>query len=414
MRRRASTIVCVVSGLLLTACPPPKSSSSSSGPQSAPPPPPPRVGPGAFADEATVGSQAFFVKLTRLVIGGDFDSWGNEDVEVSITVGGQTRRMYRDSLGLPDGRLETFELADEEWHELAPVSPTEVDLAVRDEDGTDWETIAGTPRPLVLEEPAFGAEAAPRAQQVDLGTIRGTRSGFMVASSSFTIPDAAATLVLVRAPRRDGPDDESRRITRAAFEPVLAAAAPKTAREAGALTKLLLDCQERSARAAPRSTHTWVRRTLPKLRQLAVTAGEQAEAAAAADPDRVRAAVVRVREALVEDAKRGLDPSKRPLGVVGEPAPPGAAAAAEAVAKVEVTEVTPAAMDALAAACVQAMEAWKGQRPTMDVAPGGALFAALAACQKAAQAAKDGQAKLPEAATALARLQAALGPETGK
>jgi hypothetical protein len=56
---------------------------------------------------------------------------------------------------------------------------------------------------------AYGDEATPGRTTVDLGTIRGISEG-IVSRGSFTIPGATCALALVRAPRRDSPDDSSR------------------------------------------------------------------------------------------------------------------------------------------------------------------------------------------------------------
>jgi len=233
-------------GLLVVGCPPPVSA--------------PSVAPPTAAPKAT---QAYFVRLTSLSVGGNFDGTGTEEVQVVLEANEDTRVLFSGDLDLPLDRLETYPTQDGPWLELPFVQRLEVGVTVYDVDVTSSEVVCGGTGQVALH--SYGPEDVPGRLEVALGTIRGTSQPLQGVQTAFTIPGAKCALALVRVARRDAADETSRRVTRETFDALLSAKAPTTSAEASDLESLVERTKARAQAAAERSTHTHVREALARL-----------------------------------------------------------------------------------------------------------------------------------------------------
>lgn len=233
--------------LVLTGCPPPTTNTPGSAPAVAP-----------------VSTQAYFVRLASLTIGGDFDGMGAEDVQVILQTNHESRRLFgTQELDLPDDSLRTFEFAQGRQIEVPAFPRSSLELQAFDVDVTDSELICGGSVDVPLE--AYGDESTPARLMVDLGTIRGVAGGAFQAQRTLTIPGASCALALVRVLRRDTPDETSRALMTELFRTALDARAPANGSEAAALHDSLKRSLEQAEARAEASTHTYLRGAVPRL-----------------------------------------------------------------------------------------------------------------------------------------------------
>ncbi|HBP16372.1 MAG TPA: hypothetical protein DEA08_01085, partial [Planctomycetes bacterium] len=151
---------------------------------------------------------------------------------------------------------------ESDWIELEPAEPLRFELRVIDEDLTTNELITETKDPVELPAAALGPE--PTRHEVPLRTI-GLGNAKTLGVTRVRITGPSVELGVVALPRRDEPDDESRALVRELFAGLLAQEPPRDPAAARALARILKGLPERADARARRSTHTRLRRVLPKL-----------------------------------------------------------------------------------------------------------------------------------------------------
>lgn len=363
--------------ILLVGCPPPTTNTPSSAPAVAP-----------------VSSQAYFIRLASLTIGGDFDGQGDEEVQVIVKANGESRRLFGSrTLQLPDEALRTFDFADGRLVEIPAFPRLSLDLEAFDVDVTGSEVICGGTVEVGLD--AYGEEGAPGRATVDLGTIRGISQTALVVQKSFTIPGATCALALVRAPRRDAPDEASRALTAELFGPALAARAPSTSAEADALRSALRPALDAAQTRAEASTHTHVRASIPRLVDAAEPLLRALDDAAGPSAKELQESLALLREALAKvtpQERAGREALFADVQAIVDAGPPAAEAgplqaAASKVAAAKAALEAPAASEAASEQHLEGLLAGYGAR--------------LEGAQRALTA-------LPEVAPRLAALQTAI------
>lgn len=218
-------------------------------------------------DERPAAAEAWFVRLARAALGGEFDPWGNEEVVASVSLDGQTRTLAEAVLDLEDGELLTWE-PDDGWLELR-AGPGRLDLSVYDLDLTGRELVSALVRPVDLVASGFGPE--PRREKLGLRRIRSIREAPWI------------ELEWLRAPRRDARDADSAGVVGTAFGRLLELS-PDSPPAARALSEWLGPAARDAMSTAGRSTHTHVRRVLPALARSGRELAHLAAQVGAADP----------------------------------------------------------------------------------------------------------------------------------
>ncbi len=220
------------------------------------PPAPPRLG-------ASTEDEVWFVRLRSARIGGNFDSAGAEEVHVFAALGGSEQVLARQGIDLGDDLADhAFEGAP--WLELPGGRPLALELTVKDEDLTEWETIAPAAEPLRVTAAAFG-DGGRATVRLPLEEIRGSKWSLFGGTKTFEIEGGFLDLELARAPRRDARDGEVRAAVRAAFGPFLSSSRPRTAAEAARLEAPLRDRAIEAMHTARTSLHTRLRADLAAL-----------------------------------------------------------------------------------------------------------------------------------------------------
>jgi hypothetical protein len=114
------------------------------------------------------GPDAYFVRLSELSVGGNFDEAMTEEVEVYLRAGTLRQCLAERNLDLPQEALLTRRFKDATWFELDP-EQLEVQVEVDERDETEVERITNTPKPLQLLPKEF--LAVPNRRRVKLATI---------------------------------------------------------------------------------------------------------------------------------------------------------------------------------------------------------------------------------------------------
>lgn len=278
---------------------PPKAPPPQAPPPKAPPPPTP-------AEPLPAGTpQVTFVRVSALLVGGDFDSSGDEEVAIDVDIDGATQRLFSRSLDLPDDSLEAFPFAESEWVELPERAQASLHLSVVEEDVTENEAMCGTDRAVVVTPLTVGPTES--SLEVPLSTIRGESSGLFQATRRFVIEGPSVELSFLRVQRRDAADAEGRRLVAEAFAGLDQAAAPESQDQVQPLRERMTGWTIAASQGGARSTHTWARKTLAGLSEEAdelLTLLTSAEQANLADVQEKRAALARALEAVAPADRR--------------------------------------------------------------------------------------------------------------
>ncbi len=260
-------------------------------------------GPPSFipAGETPSEPDAWFIRVKSLKIGGEFDSMADEEVHVFLTVGGKTLEVVATSLDMPSNALAEFDLDDSAFVELVPAETFGVDIEVKEADVTAWEYITGTSAPYRLIPSDFGEEGGEKAVEIGTETIRLQEGSFFSGKTEVKLRGANVTVGLVRAKRRTGPDESSRKRVKEVFADALrptAVTGPALARH---IAQRTAEAAGTSDRAARRSVNTYLRKRLPELARKTRTVAELASDAAAADPE------------IIAEKRKGLTAASRRL-----------------------------------------------------------------------------------------------------
>ncbi|MCA8922855.1 MAG: hypothetical protein KDD82_13660, partial [Planctomycetes bacterium] len=158
-------------------------------------------------DELPTSPNTAFVRLTGAGIGGNFDSWGDEEVVFQIAANGATRTLDFVKLGLSNEKVKVYEPEHAPWIELPEAAELRIDLDVFDADLTGREHMTSIKQPLTLRAADFKPE--PTARTLELRPI-------------IDLDDVWISIEFVAAPRRDARDAASVAAVRSAFGPLLA------------------------------------------------------------------------------------------------------------------------------------------------------------------------------------------------
>jgi len=278
-----------------------------------------------------------FVRVSRLAVGGDFDSSGGEEVVVDLEIDGATSTLLRRDLDLPDDSLGFYEFEESEWVELPEVAEVALGLAVVEADVTENESMCGTNGPVVVRPTAVG----PTGSSIDvpLSTIRGESSGLFQATKRFVIEEPNLELRLTRVARRDAPDAEGRRLVAGAFAG-LDEARPPAADQVKALHELASGWSLAADRVGARSTHTWARRTLAALEDEAdalLALLLAAEPVAPSELEQGREALSDAARAMPAADKAAKAVAEQLLAIAGEASPRSARALEALAARLDAT-----------------------------------------------------------------------------
>jgi hypothetical protein len=280
----------------------------------------PAAGPVTYAegDHELVGSEAFFLRLVGAI---DLPPVTGRQ-RFLLEVNGRT-------LELPDPQSER------PWVELVPAREFVLDLGVHsfETDGSRWHLVAGTQTPEVLTPSAFG-DMSHSARSVDLQKtkprpVEATKTSSQQQRGQPQAgqpsggprprgqPGGVITLHLLRVPRAEAGDEDSRAVISRLYGAFLDAPAPTDPAGATDLARSLLAAREAGLAEARVSTHCHLRQKLPGLGERAAELAALAEQVAGRDfqvPPKLRDALGAARRAIAADP--GLFPRELELGAV--------------------------------------------------------------------------------------------------
>lgn len=233
---------------------------------------------GSFLDpkERPESPHAYFVRLAEADVGGEWDMFGDEEVLFELKVGNARRRLHWVQLDLSGTTLSHYVAKRAGWLELPPEPRLRLQLEAYDVDVTGREHITGMVEPYALDTDAL----TPDVTKVEVP----------LTEVSETLGGGDLVLEFVRAPRRDAKDDDSKATVREALGK-LPALDPIDRAAARRLATWLPSAIEDALQRAETSTHTRVRRVLPRLAALAHRVRPLAAAYGAADVAPLQAAL---------------------------------------------------------------------------------------------------------------------------
>ncbi len=259
-------------------------------------------GPASFLTGKSNDSDAYFMRVDELVIGGEFDASGSEEIVVDIRIDGQSRRLLVCNLDLPSDRLSTFQFKDSEYCELQPKPIQTLEIDVREEDVSKFEWITGTHEAIQLSIDDFG-ESSDRFVVINLNDIRLVEKHFFKADKVVELQGAQLVLALVRTARRDHADGQSASTVSDTFSMIERDVSLQTPSYVATFVERLAAAAQRASAQAGRSTHTYLRQRLFELSEQASSIQKTAGKVAEADPSKLdwhmselRVALYRVRE----------------------------------------------------------------------------------------------------------------------
>lgn len=249
---------------------------------------------------------AYFVKVERLEVGGDFDAGGPEEVVVILTGVGRELRAGAAEIDLPSDEVASFSLPGAPLIEVVPSDPVLLDVRIEEEDPHGVERITGTTAPVQIPLAEFGEHGATRA--IALAPIESTH-WVVVMRRPIVLKGARLHLGLVRVPRRDTLEPVHVGALHTTFAEVLRLPPPRDLAAAAGHGAALRACAARAREAAGRSLHTALRDALGELAHRAERLARQLQIALRASPAAVRGALAELGRAVATIAPRERGPA---------------------------------------------------------------------------------------------------------
>lgn len=182
--------------------------------------------------------RAVFLRLRRLTLGGEFDTFDDEDLTIYAEVRGVRHELGAATIDLPGEGVETFDVQGHDWIEVPVLGALPITVWVVETDARREELVARNVGQLLPAELPEGTSPVT----ISLGTVRGTAWTVLGAGRPFTIEGASVELALYCVPRTKR-SESSPYITarvRSTLGGIAEASPPRTAAGARTLVQLLL------------------------------------------------------------------------------------------------------------------------------------------------------------------------------